>query len=60
MSRYLIIDQIRQHPRVTVRTLTEIREVHGNGKLTEVMTEDKLFGPTHRALVKDTGTTCQA
>jgi thioredoxin reductase (NADPH) len=46
MSRYLI-DQIQQHPRVSVRTLTEIREIRGNGKLTAVVTEDKRTGERH-------------
>ena len=46
MSRYLI-DQIHQHPRVIVRTLTEIREVRGNGKLTAVVTEDKRTSERH-------------
>ena len=46
MSRYLV-DQIRQHPRVTVRSCTEIREVHGNGGLTAVLTEDKRTGERH-------------
>lgn len=46
MSRYLV-DQIRQHPRVTVRSCTEIREVHGNGALTGVLTEDKRTGEQH-------------
>src|ERR1700751_2768576 len=40
MSRYLV-DQIRQHPRVTVRSCTEIREVHGDDALSAVVTEDK-------------------
>src|SRR4029077_11068158 len=43
MSRYLI-DQIHQHPRVTVRSCTEVRQVHGNGALTAVVTEDKRNG----------------
>lgn len=43
MSRYLI-DQIHQHPRVTVRSCTEIRQVHGNGALGAVVTEDKRTG----------------
>jgi thioredoxin reductase (NADPH) len=46
MSRYLV-DQIHQHPRVTVRSCTEIREVHGNGALTAVVTEDKRTGERH-------------
>jgi len=46
MSRYLI-DQIYQNPRVTVRSMTEIREVHGNGQLTAVVTEDKRTGERH-------------
>ena len=46
MSRYLI-DQIDQHPRVAVRTLTEIREVRGNGELTAVVAEDKRTGERH-------------
>lgn len=43
MSRYLV-DQINRHPRVTVRSCTEIRQVHGNGALTAVLTEDKRTG----------------
>src|ERR1700731_3079540 len=46
MSRYLV-DQILQHPRVTVRSCTEIREVHGDGALTAVVTEDKRTGERH-------------
>jgi thioredoxin reductase (NADPH) len=46
VSRYLI-DQIHQHPHVTVRTFTEIREVRGNGELTAVVTEDKRTGERH-------------
>jgi thioredoxin reductase (NADPH) len=46
MSRYLI-DQIDRHPRVTVRSCTEIREVHGDDKLSEVVTEDKRTGERH-------------
>lgn len=43
MSRYLI-DQIDRHPRVTVRSRTEVREAHGDGKLSEVVLEDKRTG----------------
>ncbi|MET0704602.1 MAG: NAD(P)/FAD-dependent oxidoreductase, partial [Mycobacterium sp.] len=43
MSRYLI-DQIDRHPRVTVRSCTEVREVHGDDKLREVVTEDNRTG----------------
>ncbi|ORJ61803.1 FAD-dependent oxidoreductase [Mycobacterium simiae] len=43
MSRYLV-DQINRHPRVTVRSCTEIRGVHGNGALSAVVTEDKRTG----------------
>src|SRR6478672_8717901 len=46
MSRYLV-DQINPHPRVTVRSCTEIREVHGNGALSAVVTEDKRTGDRH-------------
>jgi thioredoxin reductase (NADPH) len=46
MSRYLV-DQILQHPRVAVRSCTEIREVHGDGALTAVVTEDKRTGERH-------------
>jgi thioredoxin reductase (NADPH) len=46
MSRYLV-DQIRQHPRVAVRSCTEIREVHGDGALTAVVTEDRQTGERH-------------
>jgi thioredoxin reductase (NADPH) len=43
MSRYLV-DQIMQHPRVSVRTCTEIREVHGDDALSAVVAEDKRTG----------------
>lgn len=43
MSRYLI-DQIDRHPRVTVRSCTEIREVHGDDALSAVVTEDNRTG----------------
>jgi thioredoxin reductase (NADPH) len=43
MSRYLV-DQINQHPRVTVLSCTEIGEVHGDGELSTVVTEDKRTG----------------
>jgi thioredoxin reductase (NADPH) len=43
MSRYLI-DQIDRHPRVTVRSCTEVREVHGDDKLSAVVIEDKRTG----------------
>jgi thioredoxin reductase (NADPH) len=43
MSRYLI-DQVDRHPRVTVRSCTEVREVHGDEKLSEVVIEDKRTG----------------
>ncbi|HEX7827959.1 MAG TPA: FAD-dependent oxidoreductase [Mycobacterium sp.] len=43
MSRYLI-DQIDRHPRVTIRSRTEVREVHGDEKLREVVTEDNRTG----------------
>jgi thioredoxin reductase (NADPH) len=46
MSRYLV-DQIHQHPRVTVRSSTEIREVHGDGGLAAVVTEDRRNGERH-------------
>ncbi|AGB26588.1 thioredoxin reductase [Mycobacterium sp. JS623] len=46
MSRYLV-DQIHQHPRVTVLLRTEIREVHGDKALTAVETEDKRTGERH-------------
>ena len=46
MSRYLV-DQINRDPRVTVRSCTEIREVHGNGALRAVVTEDKRTGERH-------------
>lgn len=39
MSRYLV-DQVERHPRVTVRSCTEVREVHGDDKLKEVVIED--------------------
>jgi thioredoxin reductase (NADPH) len=43
MSRYLV-DQIQRHPRVTVVECTEVREVHGNGALKTVVTEDLRTG----------------
>jgi thioredoxin reductase (NADPH) len=46
MSRYLV-DQIRQHPRVTVSTCSEIREVHGDGELAAVVAEDNRTGDRH-------------
>jgi thioredoxin reductase (NADPH) len=46
MSRYLI-DQIDRHPRVTVRSCTEVREVHGDDKLSEVVIEDNRTGERH-------------
>jgi len=46
MSRYLI-DQIERHPRVTVRLCTEVREVHGDDKLSEVVIEDNRTGERH-------------
>jgi len=46
MSRYLV-DQINPHPRVTVRSCTEIREVHGDNELSAVVTEDKRTGERH-------------
>jgi thioredoxin reductase (NADPH) len=46
MSRYLV-DQIHQHPRVVVRSCTEVREVHGDDALRAVVTEDKRTGERH-------------
>ncbi len=46
MSRYLV-DQICQHPRVSVRTCSEIREVHGDGELAAVVAEDNRTGDRH-------------
>jgi thioredoxin reductase (NADPH) len=46
MSRYLV-DQIHQHPRVTVQLCTEVREVHGDDELTAVVAEDKRTGERH-------------
>jgi len=46
MSRYLV-DQINRHPRVTVLSCTEIGEVHGDGELSTVVTEDKRTGERH-------------
>ncbi|CAN3128640.1 FAD-dependent oxidoreductase [Mycobacterium sp. smrl_JER01] len=43
MSRYLV-DQIQQHPRVTVRTRTELREVRGDGGISAVVAEDTRTG----------------
>ncbi|MGW5724729.1 FAD-dependent oxidoreductase [Nocardia beijingensis] len=39
MSRYLV-DQIKRHPRVTVHRNTEIREVHGEKYLDEIVVEN--------------------
>ncbi|MDF3340977.1 FAD-dependent oxidoreductase [Mycolicibacterium septicum] len=46
MSRYLV-DQINRHPRVTVRSCTEVLQVHGDDALSEVVTEDKRTGERH-------------
>jgi thioredoxin reductase (NADPH) len=46
MSRYLV-DQINRHPRVTVRSCTEVREVHGDGALETVVTENLRTGERH-------------
>lgn len=46
MSRYLV-DRVHQHPRVTVRLGTEVREVHGDRSLTAVVTEDRRTGERH-------------
>ncbi|MFD9665147.1 FAD-dependent oxidoreductase [Rhodococcus sp. NPDC059968] len=43
MSRYLV-DQIERHPRVTVHRNTEIREVHGEKYLEEIVVEDHRTG----------------
>jgi thioredoxin reductase (NADPH) len=43
MSRYLV-DQILQHPRVTVRTCTEVVEVHGDDELAAVVARDNQTG----------------
>ena len=46
MSRYLI-DQIERHPRVTVLTrseVREVREVHGDGELRSVVVENNKTG----------------
>lgn len=43
MSRYLV-DQIERHPRVTVHRHTEIREVHGEKYLEEIVVEDNHTG----------------
>jgi thioredoxin reductase (NADPH) len=47
MSRYLV-DQIRRHPRVTVALRTEVREVHGDGALETVVTENLRTGEARR------------
>ncbi|MET0996823.1 MAG: NAD(P)/FAD-dependent oxidoreductase, partial [Mycobacterium sp.] len=36
--------QIDRHPRVTIRSRTEVREVHGDDKLSEVVIEDNRTG----------------
>jgi thioredoxin reductase (NADPH) len=38
MSRYLV-DRIERHPTIEVRTLTQVRELHGDGGLDEVVVE---------------------
>ncbi|WP_029539805.1 FAD-dependent oxidoreductase [Rhodococcus sp. DK17] len=43
MSRYLV-DQIEHHPRVTVHRNTEIRMVHGEKYLDEIVVEDNRTG----------------
>ncbi|MFF0456394.1 FAD-dependent oxidoreductase [Nocardia africana] len=43
MSRYLV-DQIERHPRVTVHRNTEIREVHGEKYLDEIVVENNRTG----------------
>ncbi|MFC9760453.1 FAD-dependent oxidoreductase [Rhodococcus jostii] len=43
MSRYLV-DQIEHHPRVTVHRNTEIRTVHGEKYLDEIVVEDNRTG----------------
>ena len=43
MSRYLV-DQIEHHPRVTVHRNTEIRAVHGQKYLDEIVVEDNRTG----------------
>ena len=43
MSRYLV-DQIEHHPRVTVHRNTEIRMVHGEKYLEEIVVEDNRTG----------------
>jgi thioredoxin reductase (NADPH) len=43
MSRYLV-DQIERHPRVTVHRNTEIRTVHGEKNLEEIVVEDNRTG----------------
>ncbi|MDX1888795.1 FAD-dependent oxidoreductase [Mycolicibacterium sp. 050158] len=46
MSRYLI-DQIERHPRVTIQSRTEVREVHGDDKLRVVVIEDNRTRQRH-------------
>ncbi|AOD20939.1 cyclic nucleotide-binding protein [Rhodococcus sp. p52] len=43
MSRYLV-DQIERHPRVTVHRNTEVRTVHGEKYLEEIVVEDNRTG----------------
>ncbi|WP_280367572.1 NAD(P)/FAD-dependent oxidoreductase [Nocardia abscessus] len=43
MSRYLV-DQIERHPRVTVHRNTEIREVHGEKYLDQIVVENNHTG----------------
>ena len=43
MSRYLV-DQIQQHPQVTVHLHNDIREVHGDAMLNAVVTQDNRSG----------------
>ncbi|AWZ22797.1 cyclic nucleotide-binding protein [Rhodococcus pyridinivorans] len=50
MSRYLV-DQIERHPRVTVHRNTEIRQVHGEKHLEEIVVEDNRTGDKARIRV---------
>jgi thioredoxin reductase (NADPH) len=47
MSRYLV-DQIEQHPRVSVHLCTEVREVDGDKELKTVVAENKKTGERYR------------
>ncbi|WP_433250034.1 FAD-dependent oxidoreductase [Actinomadura nitritigenes] len=52
MSRYLI-DRIGHCPEIEVRMRTEVRELHGRGRLEAIVTEDGSTGRRHRVEVRE-------